>query len=59
MTVFFYNFSSEPVFVNLLRSPGIDSLAWWAGTPTLFVVPAPAGYIGWQNRFFGIDSWAP
>jgi hypothetical protein len=19
----------------------------------------PAGYTGWQNRFFGIDSWAP
>ncbi len=31
---------SEPVFVNLLRSPGTDYHAWRAGTPTLFVVPS-------------------
>jgi hypothetical protein len=30
----------EPVFVDLLRSPGIDYLPWRAGTKTLFVVLA-------------------
>ncbi len=51
---------TEPVFVNLLRSPGIDSKPWRAGTTTLFVLLArPPGYIDWRNRFFGIDSWAP
>ncbi len=49
---------TEPVFVNLLGSPGIDSNSWWAGTPTLFVVLARKPR-GWQNRFLGIDSWAP
>ncbi len=30
---------TEPEFVNLLRSPGIDSQPWRAGTATLFEVP--------------------
>ncbi len=30
----------EPVFVNILRSPGIDSQTWRAGTTTIFDVPA-------------------
>jgi hypothetical protein len=33
-------YCTKPVFVNLLRSPGIDSQPWRAWTPTLFVVPA-------------------
>jgi hypothetical protein len=33
---------SEPVFVNLLRSRGIDSQPGGSGTKTLFVVPARA-----------------
>ncbi len=51
-----------------LRSPKIDSkesippafVAWRAGTISLFVVAARhASYLGWRNRFLGIDSWAP
>ncbi len=34
------NTRSEPVFVNLLRSPGIDSQPGGAGATTLFVGPA-------------------
>ncbi len=55
---FFYIFSpyflSEPVFVNLLRSPGIDSLP---GAPVQqpFLTYRPLGYIGWNNKFLGID----
>jgi hypothetical protein len=30
----------DPVFLNLLRSSGIDSPPWRAGTTTLFVVQA-------------------
>jgi hypothetical protein len=45
---------SEPVFVNLSRGPGIDSLAWRADTPTLFVVPARQA-----TQVDGIDSLAP
>jgi hypothetical protein len=36
----FLIFNSEAVFINLLRSPGIDSQPWRACTPTLLVVPA-------------------
>ncbi len=44
----------EHVFVNLLRSSGIDSQPWRAGTTTLFVVQArPTTEDG------EIDSWAP
>ncbi len=51
--------TSEPVFVNLLRSRGIDfqpcagrydNPIWRAGPPA---------HIGRRNRFLGIDSWAP
>jgi hypothetical protein len=51
---------TEPVFANLLRSPGIDSQSMAAGTTTLFVIPArQATYIGWRNCFLGIESSAP
>jgi hypothetical protein len=40
----------RPVFVNFLRSPGIDSQPG-GSVRQLFVVPRPPGYIGWQNRF--------
>ncbi len=32
--------SAEPVFVNLLRIPGVDPQPGTIGTTTLFVVPA-------------------
>jgi hypothetical protein len=52
------NLSVQSRICKRLRSPGIDSkasippayVAWRAGTTTRF--------IGWQNRFLGIDSWA-
>ncbi len=58
--------STEPVFVNLLRSPGIDfqpggqvrPLPRWARQPYIWRI-GPLGYIGWLNRFLGIDSWSP
>ncbi len=45
---------------NLLmfKEKGINSKAWRAGTTNRVIVPPP-GYIGWQNRFLEIDSWAP
>ncbi len=50
----------EPVSVNLLRSPGI---VFQPGRPVPYDNPVcrtgPPGYIGWRNRFLGIDSWAP
>jgi hypothetical protein len=49
---------SEPVFVDLVRRPGIDSQA---GGPVQNPIcrTGPPGYIGWRNRFLGIDFWAP
>jgi hypothetical protein len=49
---------SEPVFVDLLRGPGIDS---HPGGPVRNPIcrRGPPGYIGWRNRFLGIDAWAP
>ena len=45
----------EPIFVNLLRSPGIDSqLAGWYDNPMFRT--DPPGYIVWWSRFLGIDS---
>ena len=40
----------EPIFLNLLRSPGIDSQT---GGPVRhpYWRTGPPGYIGWQNRF--------
>jgi hypothetical protein len=50
--------AAEPVFVDLLRGPGIDSQP---GGPVRnpFCRTGPPGYIGWRNRFLGIDAWAP
>ncbi len=43
----------EPLFVNLLRCPGIDSQRR-AGRTTQFIVGAdPPDYTGWRNRFLG------
>jgi hypothetical protein len=49
---------TEPVFVDLLWRPGIDSQP---GGPVRNPIcrTGPPGYIGWRNRFLGIDSWAP
>ncbi len=50
---------SDPVFVNLLKSPGIDSQSGGpVRQPFLSYRPARL-YIGWWNRLLGIDSWAP
>jgi hypothetical protein len=50
--------STEPVFVDLWRRPGIDSQP---GGPVRNPIcrTGPPCYIGWRNRFLGIDSWAP
>jgi hypothetical protein len=49
---------TEPVFVDLLRGPGIDSQP--GGTVRNPICrTGPPGYIGWRNRFLGIDAWAP
>jgi hypothetical protein len=49
--------TAELVFVDLLRRPGIDSQL---GGPVRNPIyrTGPPGYIGWRNRFLGIDSWA-
>ncbi len=49
---------TEPVFVDLLRRPGIDSQPGGAVRNPICRT-GPPGYIGWRNRFLGIDSWAP
>ncbi len=48
---------AEPEFVNLLRSSGIDSLPAGRNDNPIWRT-RPPGYIGWRNRFLGIDSWA-
>jgi hypothetical protein len=53
-----FEINPEPVFLNLLRSPETDSQSG-GRYKTLFDVPGSSGYIGWRNRFLGIDSWAP
>ncbi len=50
--------TTEPVFVDLLRRPGIDSQPV-GPVRNLICRTGPPGYIGWRNRFLGIDSWAP
>ncbi len=41
------------------KEPRNQFPAWWAGTTTLFFVPARhAGYIGCRNLFLGVDSWS-
>jgi hypothetical protein len=54
----FLNRFAEPVFLKLLRSPGID---FQPGGPVRqpYCRTGPLGYIGWRNRFLGINSWAP
>jgi len=49
---------AEPVFVDLLWRPGIDSQP---GGPVQNPIcrTGPPGYLGLRNRFLGIDSWAP
>jgi hypothetical protein len=34
-------------------------VVWGPSTTNRVVVPAHRGYLGWRNRFLGIDSWAP
>ncbi len=48
----------EPEFVNLLRSPGIDSQPGGPlRQPCLALYrTGPPGYLGWRSRFLGIDS---
>ncbi len=41
---------TEPVFVNLLRSPGIDSQPGGPVRQSMFRT-CPPGYINWRNRF--------
>jgi hypothetical protein len=54
---FFFFFPPEPVFVDLFGDQ--ESIPSMTG---LYAIPicrtGPAGYIGWRNRFLGIDSWA-
>jgi hypothetical protein len=49
----------EPVFVNLFRSPGIDSQPSVPIRQTCLSYTGTPGYIGWGNGFLGIYSWAP
>jgi hypothetical protein len=48
---------AEPVFVDLLRRPGIDSQPSGPVRDPICRT-GPPGYIGWRNRFLGIDSCA-
>ncbi len=48
---------AEPVFVNPLRSPGLDFQD--GGPARQPYLSCPTGYIGWRNRFLGIDARAP
>jgi hypothetical protein len=50
--------STEPVFVDLLRIPGIDSQPGGTVRQTVCRTGLP-GDIDWWNRFLGINSWAP
>jgi hypothetical protein len=50
---------SARIFVNLLKSLGIDSQPGEPVRQPYLSYPGPLGYIGWRNRFLGIDSWAP
>jgi hypothetical protein len=50
--------TTEPVFVNLLRSPGIDSQFGGRYNNPIRRTGPPC-YIGWRNRTLGIDSWSP
>jgi hypothetical protein len=50
-------FPVETDFVNLLRSPGIDSQPGGPVRQPNWTY-RPAKYIGWRNRFLVVDSWA-
>jgi|LakMenEpi03Aug12_release.lakeMendotaPanAssembly.Ray.scaffolds.fasta_scaffold339805_1 hypothetical protein len=50
--------TAEPEFVNILRSPGINSQPAGRDDNTIWCT-GPPGYIGWWNRFLGIDSSSP
>jgi hypothetical protein len=52
-------FTTEPVFVDRLRSPGIDSQPGGPVHENPFCRTGPTGYIGWRLRFLGIGSLAP
>jgi hypothetical protein len=51
------HFLTEPEFVNLLCSPGIDPQSGGPVRQPYFTY-RPTGYIDWRNRFLGNDSWA-
>jgi hypothetical protein len=53
------NTRPELEFVNLLRSPWIDSQPGWSVRQPYLTYRPPRSYIGWRNRYLGIDSWAP
>jgi hypothetical protein len=46
-----FTWRTEPVFVDLLRRPGIDSQP--AGYDNSIFRTGPPGYKGWRNRFPG------
>jgi hypothetical protein len=48
----------NPIFVDLLRSPGIDSQPD-GPVRQLGKSSRPARLLGWRNRFLGFDSGAP
>ncbi len=50
--------SMGPNGVSVAMDSGIDSQP---GGPVRNPIcrTGPPGYIGWRNRFLGIDSWAP
>ncbi len=50
--------NTEPLFLNLLRSQGIDSQPAGRYDNPIFCT-GPPGNIGWRHRFLGIDSWTP
>jgi hypothetical protein len=49
----------EPVFLDLLRSLGVDSQHGGPVRQQYLSYTGPPGYIGWRNLSIGIDSWAP
>ncbi len=50
--------STELVFVDILRSPRIDSQPGGPVSQPYLSYRPDIGYIGFRNRFLGIDSWA-
>jgi hypothetical protein len=63
---FLHDFASKIIFTHFsivflnFKEPRNGLLAWRSGTKTLCDIgTGPPGYIGWRNRFLGIDSWTP